>query len=203
MDHNKKKLISIFVALGLSSISSSVVLADGAVKREQAAKQVTVELMQQLGGALKKEMSTQGPESAISVCKNLAPKILSEISLNSGWKVTRVSKKVRNPLLGMPDAWEHKVLTDFEVRASKGEKLNEMVFGEIVKEDGVGYYRFMKAIGVKSVCLTCHGSSDKMSDGLKVKLKAEYPMDQATGYKVGELRGAVSIKQPMSIPLHP
>jgi hypothetical protein len=37
--------------------------------------------------------------------------------------------------------------------------------------------------------------------GVRAKLATEYPMDRATGYREGELRGAVSIKQPMDIPL--
>jgi hypothetical protein len=38
-------------------------------------------------------------------------------------------------------------------------------------------------------------------EGVKAKLASDYPMDRARGYRVGELRGAVSIKQPMAIPL--
>ena len=195
-----KNLTSVVTTLALAT-ASGLAIADEMADREQAAQQATAQLLKQLGGALKKEMSTNGPEAAISVCKDLAPAIAGEISRENGWRVTRVSKKVRNPMLGMPDAWEHKVLADFETRAGKGEKYAEMVFSEIVEEGGVSYYRFMKPIGTQPVCLTCHGSTDNISDTLKAKLGAHYPMDQAVGYQVGDLRGAVSIKQPMDIPL--
>ncbi|MCF6235181.1 MAG: DUF3365 domain-containing protein [Gammaproteobacteria bacterium] len=197
--HNKK-LISTLVTLSLIC-ASSVVLSTEIEDREQAAKQASLQLIKQLGSTLKKEMKNHGAEAAISVCRDLAPKISGEISRKNGWQVTRVSQKVRNPLLGIPDAWEHKVLTDFETRKKRGEKYSEMTFSETVEESGVHYYRFMKAIGTKPVCLSCHGNSDKIPDGLKAKLNADYPMDQALGYQVGELRGAVSIKQPMAIPL--
>lgn len=202
MNHHHKKLLSVLIALGLAS-ASNVAFTSEITDREQAAQQASMQLIKQLGSALKKEMATHGPEAAISVCKDLAPKISGEISRKNGWQVTRVSSKVRNPLLGMPDAWERKVLADFEIRASKGEKFSKMTFSETVEESGVRYYRFMKPIGTKPVCLTCHGSLDKIPDELKAKLSANYPMDQALGYQAGELRGAVSIKQPMNIPLRP
>jgi hypothetical protein len=36
-----------------------------------------------------------------------------------------------------------------------------------------------------------------MPEGVKARLQAEYPLDQATGYSVGDLRGAVVIKRPL------
>lgn len=200
MHRHKKNVLSALIALTLTATSSAV-FATQIAERELAAQQASSQLIKQLGGALKKEMKSHGPESAIRVCRDLAPKIAGEISRASGWQVTRVSSKVRNPMLGIPDAWERKVLADFEARKKKGEKYSEMAFSETVEESGVHYYRFMKAIGTKPVCLTCHGTSDKIPDGIKAKLKADYPMDQALGYQAGELRGAVSIKQPMAIPL--
>ena len=115
--------------------------------------------------------------------------------------MTRVSNRVRNPLLGMPDAWELNALSEFEKRAGQGESYQDMDTGEVVEEGGVRYYRFIKAIAVKPVCLVCHGSQETIPAGVKAKLASDYPADRATGYQAGELRGAVSIKQPMEIPL--
>lgn len=36
---------------------------------------------------------------------------------------------------------------------------------------------------------------------VKAELDKQYPYDQARDYKIGDLRGAISIKQPMDIPL--
>jgi hypothetical protein len=60
----------------------------------------------------------------------------------------------------------------------------------------------MKPLAIKPVCLTCHGGEKDIPDTVKSELEKVYPFDQATGYKQGELRGAVSIKQPMDIPLY-
>ncbi|MGB5726532.1 MAG: DUF3365 domain-containing protein [Thiogranum sp.] len=195
-----KKLFNIMMMVVLASVCG-VSAADELAEREQASRQAAAQLLKQLGGALKKEMGSGGPEAAISVCRDLAPQISGAISRANGWRMTRVSNKVRNPLLGMPDAWELSALSEFEKRAGQGETYQDMVAGEVVEEGGAQYYRFMKAIDVKPVCLLCHGDKDGIPAGVKARLATEYPIDQATGYQQGELRGAVSIKQPMDIPL--
>ena len=63
------------------------------------------------------------------------------------------------------------------------------------------YHRFMKPIAIKPVCLSCHGGKDDISEIVQAELAKHYPFDQAVNYKEGDLRGAISIKQPMSIPL--
>jgi hypothetical protein len=79
------------------------------------------DLAGRLGAELKKEISAGGPESAIKICKSLAPAIAGEISTKTGWRVTRVSLKPRNAMLGAADAWEQQVLESFDHRAAKGE----------------------------------------------------------------------------------
>jgi len=46
--------------------------------------------------------------------------------------------------------------------------------------------------------LQCHGARDKLAPGVADALKELYPQDQATGYAVGDLRGAVSVKIPIA-----
>lgn len=184
-----------------SLLSTGAATADDIAAREQTARATSGALLQQLGGTLKQELQTGGPEKAITVCRDIAPKIANELSITNGWKVTRVGTRVRNPLLGMPDDWERRVLADFEARAAKGEAYKDMVFGEVVKTGSVKQYRFAKAIPVQENCLLCHGSAEQIPDVVKAKLKNTYPHDMAKGYKVGDLRGAVSIIQPLDIPL--
>ncbi|MEE9491997.1 MAG: DUF3365 domain-containing protein [Gammaproteobacteria bacterium] len=187
---------------GLLMILPNLAWTDEIADRQQAAKQVTGQLVKQLGGEMKKEMGSNGPAGAISVCRDAAPQITSELSRKHGWRITRVSEKVRNPMLGMADDWELKILKDFRARASKGEKYTEMAFSEVIEEGGQKYFRFMKAIGTQPVCLSCHGSSEQIPANVQARLQEDYPNDTAIGYKAGDLRGAVSIKQPMNIPLN-
>ncbi len=165
--------------------------------RVAAARQTASAFMKQLGGTMKREMQAGGPVAAMKVCREQAPRIANEISLEKGWKVTRVGTRVRNSMLGMPDAWEQRVLKAFEERSAKGEKFHDMTYYEVVEEPAGRSLRFMKAIGVAPQCLVCHGPAEQIAGPVRHQLRVLYPHDRATGYRVGELRGAVSIKQPL------
>jgi hypothetical protein len=166
-------------------------------EREQAALELANGFVKELGEAMMREMTKGGPAEAIKVCAELAPEIAGRLSREHGWRVTRVGTRVRNPLLGMPDAWEQQVLAEFAERAEKGEAFPSMTRSEVVAEPSGQYYRFMKPIALQPQCVLCHGPSDQIPEGIRHVLKQQYPFDAATGYKAGELRGAVSIKQPL------
>jgi len=191
--------------ISLMLVSSVVIAAAGSsteqAQREQAAQEVAQQFMKQLGGHLKKEMKSNGPVAAIKVCKDVAPKIANELSLENGWQVTRVTTKTRNSMLGTPDLWERETLAAFEARAEKGESYATMKQSETVDEAGTSYYRFMKPLAVQPVCLKCHGSNEQIPEMVSAELDKQYPFDQARGYKIGDLRGAISIKQPMDVTL--
>jgi len=168
-----------------------------ATDREKAAGEIATTFVKELGAAMTREMNKGGPTEAIKVCAELAPEIAGRLSREHGWRVTRVGTRVRNPLLGMPDAWEQTVLAEFAARTGKGEAFMGITRSEVVAEPGGQYYRFMKPIAVQPQCLLCHGANEQIPDEIRTVLKKQYPFDAATGYKAGELRGAVSIKQPM------
>ena len=152
-------------------------------------------LATQLGGTLKQEMAAHGPESAVGVCKEMAPKIAADLSKQTGWNVARVGTRVRNTETGTPDAWDSKTLAVFSERIKQGEKAEAMELAEVVVEPSGPFLRYAKAIAVQPPCLICHGSIDAIPEGVKARLQSEYPMDQATGYRLGELRGAVVVKR--------
>jgi len=164
-----------------------------AMKRE--AQQVTKELVSRLGAALKQALTESGPEGAISVCRDTAPMLANSLSRRTGWKVGRVSLQVRNPLIGQPDAWEQKVLQRFDYEATGGANAAKLTVAEIVTEPEADYFRYMKALPVKPLCLTCHGSERTIPASVQARLAQEYPNDAATGYFAGQIRGAVSIKR--------
>lgn len=174
---------------------------DDLAARQAAAKTTAQTLVKRLGEKLKQELATGGPGQAIGVCRDVAPQIAGELSRANGWRVTRVGTRVRNPMLGMPDAWEQEVLAKFQQRIAAGEKPEDIGFGEVVSEPGGKYFRFMKAIPVQDACLKCHGDPAAIAEPVKAELQKHYPFDRATGYSLGELRGAISIKQPLDIPL--
>ena len=66
-----------------------------------------------------------------------------------------------------------------------------------VEFDGQRELRYAKAIVTQQLCVTCHGKPEDIPAPLMEKIRAEYPDDQATGYSVGKLRGAVVVTRPM------
>lgn len=144
----------------------------------------------QLKSGLLEQMSKNGPEGGIAACSVKAAQLGAETSAQTGWSVKRVSTRARNPL-GMPDAYEQEVLNAFENDIASGKE--DASRYEVVREGGVRYARFMKAIRIEPLCLTCHGGSEVPSK-VAQKLAERYPHDTARGYKVNDVRGAVSVK---------
>jgi hypothetical protein len=193
-----KSFATMTILAGLAGMTPVWAGDDADIKaRVEAAKVVSSGFLQGLGGTLKREMQAGGPVAAMKVCSEVAPDAANDISLEKGWKVTRVATRVRNPMLGLADAWEQGVLQDFEKRAAQGEAFDGMVFYAVVEEPQGKSLRFMKAIGTAPQCLVCHGSAEQIAEPVRAELQRLYPHDRGIGYKPGELRGAVSIKQPL------
>ena len=157
------------------------------------ARKVAITLPPKLLAALQQEISKSGPEGAILVCKDMAPKMADEISRQTGWKIKRVSLKARNDARAIPDAWEKAALEDFDKRAAAGEPPAQLEKGEKIDNE----YRYVKALPVQPLCLSCHGPVDQLTPAVKSALAQHYPNDLATGYSVGQIRGAISVRKPL------
>ena len=156
------------------------------------------ELLSQLGQKLKSTMSTEGPEAAVSVCKEASPSIAKTLSSKNGAQMTRVGTRVRNPSMGTPNQWQKDALTQFESRLAQGETPATMEYWKVVTiDDGKRELHYAKAIMVQPICLSCHGAASEIPASLSEKIRIEYPQDQAIGYTVGKLRGAVVVSKPL------
>lgn len=163
----------------------------------EASRNTAQQFMQALGSTLKKQLETGGAESAIGICKDIAPAMAADYS-KDGRIVKRVSLKNRNPTLGVPDDWEREILQQFEQNRRDGKSAANMEMTAIVKESDGRWFRYMKAIPTQPMCLQCHGSPEVLPEGVKAILAKEYPDDQAIGYQAGDIRGAISIKKRLS-----
>ena len=158
---------------------------------EQEARELVKEFVGQLKPQLKKAMQEGGPTLAIESCATTAPAIADALAAQTGWEVRRVSLKTRNASRAEPDDWERSVLIKFDQRQAAGERSPTINFGELRGD----YYRYMQAQGVDPVCLVCHG--EQLTEPVKAMLDDYYPNEQATGYSLGQLRGAISLSKPM------
>ena len=64
-----------------------------------------------------------------------------------------------------------------------------------VMVDGKEARRYMRALPTQELCLSCHGPVDRMKPAVVEKLKILYPDDKGTGYAVGQIRGAMTIRK--------
>lgn len=159
-----------------------------------SSRDVSDSFLQQLRRAMRKDMQRNGPESAMSICKNVSPVIAKNLAEEAGMEVRRVSHKPRNVATATPDAWEARVLEDFIQRAAKGEELGNIEFAEVVDEPQGKSYRYMKAMWTRAVCLDCHGSAERMREGVKAKLRMDYPQDKSIDFNVGDVVGGLSTR---------
>lgn len=173
------------VSVGLSQESEALGKAKG------AADTLMGEIRQLLGEALGK----QGYVGAINACSQVAQKKSQEVAMRVGLPLRRVSLKTRNQA-NRPDQWEAVQLRALEQQAERGMALPEEVH-EVVKTNGGSELRYLRPITVQPVCLGCHGEAGALAPGVAEKLKTIYPADAATGYRPGQLRGAVVVTVPL------
>ncbi|MEC9314280.1 MAG: DUF3365 domain-containing protein [Pseudomonadota bacterium] len=150
------------------------------------------ELATSLKSSLMAAMNDGGLAEAVSVCNLIAPSLAAEISKKYGLEIGRTSLKVRNPA-NEADAWETDVLQRFETRLASGEAIQKLTFKEKVDSESGSQWRMMKAIPTDKVCLSCHGK--KIAEPIQARIEAHYPDDLATGFKLGDIRGAFTVKR--------
>ena len=158
------------------------------------ARKVASSVPPKLLAVLQAEIAKSGPEGAIEVCRDKAPALAKAASEETGWAIRRVSLRNRNPK-AVPDAWERAVLEDFDRRAAAGESPATLEKAEVVMVDGKEARRYMRALPTQELCLSCHGPVDRMKPAVVEKLKILYPDDKGTGYAVGQIRGAMTIRK--------
>lgn len=185
--------LSISLAAMISAVPG-LVAADSTAGASDEAKALIKQFATSLQSELVSAIKSGGPVHAIGVCQEKAPAIAASLSETSDWEIGRTSLKTRNTK-NAPDAWETRVLEQFESLKAAGNPVPEMAYSEVVKVDGQKVYRFMKPIPTQEVCLTCHGSD--IDPKLAQAIDAAYPEDQARGYSAGDIRGAFTLSKPL------
>lgn len=189
-----RTLIAVIMAATAMASGHPAVAADDIEARVEASRAVAKDFAQTLQQALQTALATDGPVAAIEVCNVAAPAIAAQQSSAHGWQVGRTSLQPRNPA-NTPDAWQRTVLTRFAAEKAAGKPVAALETWEVADVDGKPAFRYMKAIPTSEVCLSCHGSN--LAPELATKLAALYPADQATGYALGDIRGAFTVTQPL------
>lgn len=104
---------------------------------------------------------------------------------DSGLRFNNVSDRPRNPA-NQADADELAAMDWFRAHRGATERV-----AEILDARGQRHYHFAKPIWIEPYCLTCHGSQGLAPASIRVRYADGFD------YKVGELRGVMSIKLPL------
>ena len=139
---------------------------------------------EQLVDALMSALGEGGPETAIHVCREQAPEIAAQLSVD-GVRMGRTSHKTRNPA-NAPEPWVEPLLAAY--LENPEDSTPRAVY---VDASTVGY---VEPIYVMSFCLSCHGPS--IDPALLAEIQSVYPEDRATGFKAKDLRGLFWVTLP-------
>ena len=190
------------VAISLLA-SSAHSLADTVTANEKKSENSVQEKIKEarlhakaLGGALKSRLQqaiqSGGLEAGVNECQIAAAPIGLALSQN-GWEVGRTALKVRNPN-NAADQWEREQLAWFSQLLTKAKQDNlapKRPIETYQYDSESGEFRYMMAIEQGQVCMACHGAS--VAPSVKHAILEHYPNDQATGFELGDLRGAFTI----------
>ncbi|MGE0115961.1 MAG: DUF3365 domain-containing protein [Steroidobacteraceae bacterium] len=153
----------------------------------------------EFGMALKSSLSRQvvqvGPAAAIDFCHEEAPKIARDIAAEYGVRIGRVPVpgRQRSPA-NTPDAWQAEVLTGFQRAVAAGGNASEQEHVQAGNLPDNVVLRMMRGVAVEPLCLLCHGKA--LAPEVTQAIARYYPQDTATGFDVGDLRGAVWVEVP-------
>lgn len=148
---------------------------------ERAADAFSSRLRAELQGAMRRG----GPVAAVDVCATRAQAIRADVAREHGVRIGRASLRLRTDADAAPEwvaAW---------LRA-QGERPAAGVTG--LRTTQGGRARLLRPIAVEGPCVVCHGAPQAQPDALRAALAARYPADRATGYAVGDLRGALWVE---------
>lgn len=161
---------------------------------ERATTELMTTLKRELMGALKQG----GPAVAISVCAEKAQALTAAIPEKIGYPgitIKRTSLRYRNPG-NRPDEEEEAILDEFERLKGEGREIGPRLV------QGTDRFRHYTPIVTSGLCLACHGEEERIPSEVKEVLGARYPMDRATDFKAGDLRGIVSVTIPVQALQH-
>lgn len=189
------KLKNIFIICGL------LIFTVCSTKEREIPAEMKTELaahaqnyMKELKSVLIANMQEGGPVQAVSVCSDTALDLTKSYSEKNNVDIKRVSFKNRNPL-NTPNEFEKTALLKFEKMLAEEKLTGDEIIIEKVKNEKGEFVRFAKPIIIEGACLLCHGRENEVNQEVAELIKSNYPNDKAVNYKIGDLRGIISVSK--------
>ncbi len=172
------------------SESAPAASASAVSAADQAALEKAKAAASKLGGAtrarLTETMTQGGFKQGVEVCSAEAQDIARKVREETGARVGRSSNRLRKPK-DAPPPWVADWLKTQGERKAQGVS----ALTQVVDTPQGRVARFIKPIEIEALCLGCHGDPASIQNEVKAILAEKYPADQASGYSLGDLRGAL------------
>lgn len=146
-------------------------------------------------GKLQAAIDSGGVVAGARVCAEVAQEITAEVGRETGVSVRRTALRLRNPA-NAPDDFERAWLEAQQARMTAGQAA-EPVYTMVGGGDDEELRHLRPILFPGGVCAQCHGADAGIPADVKAFLADHYPQDAATGFRAGDLRGAISVRVPM------
>lgn len=156
---------------------------------ENEARILAKDLKSSLMKNLSEKISKDGVLKAIPFCHSNVRPIAKAAAKGreSKYEFGRTSHRVRSAS-NRPTDWMEKYLVDFQGSFKKDNKPDHIIHN--FKNSKKAY---LEPLYVEAKCLLCHG--ENVSQEVNNEIQRLYPGDKATGFKLGEFRGFIWIKE--------
>jgi hypothetical protein len=156
---------------------------------ESDARSLASDLKMSLVKNLSEKIAKDGPVAAVPFCHANVKSIAKGAAKDRTEKFEfgRTSHKLRNGN-NKAEPWAEKYLGEFQ-GTFKSDKKKSFIIHKLENSKRV----YLEPLYVEAKCLLCHG--DNINNEVKNKILELYPNDQATGFKLGEFRGFIWVKE--------
>jgi hypothetical protein len=162
----------------------------------QRGRTIVAETFSLLSSNLQSAIQSGGVGNALPFCSLAASPLTAGMAEKHGVTLRRVTHKARNPS-GKADATELAILNSFETALAAGNSTHPPP--PLATNLVAGQATFFAPIVLNNeMCLKCHGEpGTEIAPEDVAVIRKLYPADEATGFKLGQLRGAWRIDIPL------
>ncbi|WP_138429844.1 Tll0287-like domain-containing protein [Fodinibius saliphilus] len=175
-DQSKKKVIDSSI-----SFDTTAVIHEG--------QKITKAAFNTLSNNLQRALAEGGVRNALQFCNVRAMPLTDSLSTDYGVELRRVSHRPRNPS-NRADSLEMSTIRNYLEQIRKEESVEPIA---TTHDNNISYHAPIRI--PNQLCLHCHGNPGQDITKADLETIQElYPKDEATGFKMGELRGIWSIQ---------
>jgi hypothetical protein len=156
---------------------------------EREAKKLAEDLRTSLMKNLSEKISQEGVVQAVPFCHANVKTIAKSAAQDriQKYEFGRTSHRVRNQE-NQPKDWMLPYLEEYKGSFKKDGK-KDFLIHKLADSKRV----YLEPVYIEARCLLCHG--ENVSKDVKERIKSLYPNDKAQGFKLGEFRGFVWVKE--------